>query len=66
MPYWTGFRVPDGARHIVLESFENYDEAKNNYYRVKETLQPKEIITPPFFAENEDAAREKAKIYMPD
>ena len=61
MPYWVAYKMSSKASIIYVESFRTYEEAEKHYKLLKETALPSEILIPPFPAETEDKAREKAK-----
>ena len=66
MPYFIGFKLTHGTSKIYIESYRSLQKAKKQYDHLKETEEPDEIITPPFFADSEDEARKKAKKLIPD
>jgi hypothetical protein len=66
VPYFIGFKLTRSTSKIYVESFKSLEKAKKQYDHLKETEEPGEIITPPFFADSEDEAREKAKKLIPD
>ncbi len=66
MSYWIGFKISIEAEHIFLESSEDYKDARKQYEYTKSTAQPGEFITPPFFAETEDEARQRVMEYLQD
>jgi hypothetical protein len=66
LPYWLGYKLSRQTSNIFLGSFSNHEEAKERYDYLKNTEYPGEIVTPPFFADTEEEAREKVKEFIPD
>lgn len=65
MPYFIGFKLTRSTSKIYVESFKSFEKAKKQYDHLKETEEPGEIITPPFFASTEEEAKVKAKRLSP-
>jgi len=64
MPYWIGFQVRDGSRHVDLQSFDSYEEAMRHRDNLKRQEPIKGIVSSPFQAETKEEAKEQVKYYM--
>ena len=65
MLYWIGYKVSSKAPLIYVEPFSKYEAAQNLYKLLEKNALPGEILIPPFLAEAEGKAREKARQLIP-
>lgn len=59
MAYWVAFRVKDGARNIVLKSFDSQEEAVRHEVLMRKT--DREAYVSMFTAETEEEAMQQAE-----
>ena len=63
MPYWVGFQVQDGSRHVNLQSFDSYDDAMRHRNNMKR--EPNSSVSSPFPAETEEEVGQRVRYHMP-
>ena len=66
MLYWIGYKVSPKALLIYVEPFSKHEAAQKHYKLMEKNLLPGEILIPPFLAEAEGKAREKARQLIPE
>lgn len=65
LPYFIAYKPPQLTRNIYVEAYKSLEKAEKRYDHMKKFEERGEIIIPPFFADTEEVASEKARKLIP-